>query len=289
MVFQSYALFPHMTVFENVAFGLRIRKVARADIDAKVCKVLDLVRLSGVEDRYPRQLSGGQQQRVALARALVVEPKLLLLDEPFSNLDAKLRESVRIELKELQRHIGITTIFVTHDQEEAFDLGDRIVLMNDGRIEQVGTAAELYEEPSTTFAATFIGRSNILNGVVLRRTESETEVTVSGLEVRVGLDVGESGDHVKLLLRPEQISLQHGNAAAANEFRGTVRLATHLGSGMRYIIDIGELSLTAMGTNARDEILASGDEVWVSFGKELRPVGDRRSKNEVLNEYVNAK
>jgi len=272
MVFQSYALFPHMTVFDNVAFGLRIRKTERAVIKSKVRSVLDLVRLSGVEERYPRQLSGGQQQRVALARALVVEPKVLLLDEPFSNLDAKLRESVRMELKDLQRQVGITTVFVTHDQEEAFELGDRIVLMNVGRIEQVGTAAELYEQPRTGFVATFIGRSNLLRAVIARREGDDAVVAVSGVEIRVRACPGEIGESVTLLLRPEQISLRPHDVMAENGFVATVRAATHLGSGVRYMLDIEGLSLMAYGGNGRSSILASGDDVQIAFGKDLRVI-----------------
>ena len=164
MVFQSYALFPHMTVAENVAFGLEMRKLAKAEIEARAREALRLVRLEGYAERLPRQLSGGQQQRVALARALAIRPDVLLLDEPLSNLDAKLREEVRIEIRELQRQLGLTTIMVTHDQEEALTVADRLVVMADGEIRQIGSQRDLYERPADRFVAGFVGRSTFLRG-----------------------------------------------------------------------------------------------------------------------------
>src|SRR5947208_8421237 len=166
MVFQSYALFPHMTVAENVAFGLEMRKLAKSEIEARTGEALRLVRLEGYADRLPRQLSGGQQQRVALARALAIRPDVLLLDEPLSNLDAKLREEVRIDIGELQRQLGLTTIMVTHDQEEALTVADRLVVMADGEIRQIGSQRDLYEQPADQFVANFVGRSTFLTGRV---------------------------------------------------------------------------------------------------------------------------
>ena len=166
VVFQNYALFPHKTVFDNVAFGLRMRRVAREEIARRVRRMLELVGLPGVEARFPDQLSGGQRQRVALARALVIEPTVLLLDEPLSNLDAVLRKRMRLELRDLQQRLSTTTIFVTHDQDEAFEMSDRVVLLNHGRIEQIGTPEELYDTPATRFAAEFIGDTNLIEGVV---------------------------------------------------------------------------------------------------------------------------
>src|SRR5260221_9043030 len=166
MVFQSYALFPHMTVAQNVAFGLEMRKLPRADIERRVEKPLALVRLQGCGARLPRQLSGGQQQRVALARALAIRPDVLLLDEPLSNLDAKLRQEVRVEIRELQRQLGLTTVMVTHDQEEALTMADRLVVMNEGLVRQVGSQRDLYERPSDRFVAGFVGRSTFLDGTV---------------------------------------------------------------------------------------------------------------------------
>src|SRR2546421_3059511 len=176
MVFQSYALFPHMTVAENVAFGLEMRKISKTDIAARAKEVLRMVRLDGYADRLPRQLSGGQQQRVALARALAVRPDVLLLDEPLSNLDAKLREEVRIEIRELQRKLGLTTIMVTHDQEEALTMADRLVVMSHGKVQQIGSQRDLYEHPANAFVAGFVGRTNFVRGRVeapgLFRSES---------------------------------------------------------------------------------------------------------------------
>ena len=180
LVFQSYALFPHMTVFENVSFGLRRRKVPAAELRARVERALELVRLGPLGARHPRELSGGQQQRVALARALVTEPSVLLLDEPLSNLDALLRDEMRVELKRLQERLGATMIFVTHDQAEALTLSDRVVVMDHGRVEQIGRPDEVYRRPATGFVARFLGRANFLAGVVARRESDGVVITLDG-------------------------------------------------------------------------------------------------------------
>src|SRR6476661_752181 len=198
MVFQSYALFPHLTVAQNVAFGLEMRKLAKADIDRRVDEALALVRLSGFGARLPRQLSGGQQQRVALARALAIRPDVLLLDEPLSNLDAKLREEVRIEIRELQRQLGLTTVMVTHDQEEALTVADRLVVMADGEIRQIGNQRDLYERPADRFVAGFVGRSTFLDGRVTAPGEFES---AGGLRLKCRPD-GALGP-AALALRPE--------------------------------------------------------------------------------------
>jgi len=203
IVFQDYALFPHMTVFKNVAFGLEMRRLPREEIGRKVKHALELVGLAGLENRYPEQLSGGQQQRVALARALVVEPDVLLLDEPLSNLDAKIRERLRSEIRRIQRELGITTIYVTHDQEEAMAVSDRIAVMNVGRVEQVGKPLELYYRPKTEFVARFLGTSNIL--------ELEAEEGVARLG-KVVLHVGRSGN-VRVFFRPESVRIKPGDDA----------------------------------------------------------------------------
>jgi putative spermidine/putrescine transport system ATP-binding protein len=228
MVFQGYALFPHMTVAGNVAFGLEMRKVAKSEIDARVRRALDLVRLGQLTERYPRQLSGGQQQRVALARALVVEPEVFLLDEPLSNLDAKLRSEVRVEIRQLQRELGLTTVFVTHDQEEALTLADRLVVMSQGVIQQIGTPTELYERPANAFVADFIGKSNFLKG---RLGPDGRFVTDSGLELKVA-----EGDTASTLLavRPEKIQLGAAAMGLDNRLQGTVELVTYLGSLTEY-------------------------------------------------------
>jgi putative spermidine/putrescine transport system ATP-binding protein len=202
MVFQSYALFPHLTVIENVSFGLQVRKLSKPEIAVRSAEVLKLVRLEGLSGRFPRELSGGEQQRVALARALAIRPDVLLLDEPLSNLDARLREEVRIEIRELQRHLRLTTVMVTHDQEEALAVADRLVVMSDGEIRQIGSQRELYERPTDRFVASFVGRSTFLEGRVAAPGEFET---ASGLKIMSDTR-GVSGP-ASLALRPERLIL----------------------------------------------------------------------------------
>jgi spermidine/putrescine transport system ATP-binding protein len=210
MVFQQYALFPHMDVFENVAFGLRRKKVARDEITRRVGEALALVELEGRERRRPRQLSGGQQQRVALARALVNRPRALLLDEPLGALDLKLRQAMQLELKRIQREVGITFVYVTHDQEEALTMSDRLVVMNAGRIEQLGSPRELYEHPATRFVANFIGTSNILTGRLERRGDAWALAGFGPDERVVVADAGQAGQgqEVELAVRPEKIAIR---------------------------------------------------------------------------------
>lgn len=231
MVFQNYALWPHMTVFDNVAFGLKIRKLPKNEIKERVKKVLDLVQLSGLENRYPTQLSGGQQQRVALARALVVEPRLLLLDEPLSNLDAKLRIEMREEIKRIQKNLKITTIYVTHDQEESMSISDRIAILDKGKVLQVGTPREIYEKPRNLFVASFIGRSSILKGVIKEVTNNYASVSL-GTYIIKGLippDVTlKTGDQVAVVLRPEDFKLESENDH--NIIEGEVDMHMFLGS-----------------------------------------------------------
>jgi ABC-type Fe3+/spermidine/putrescine transport system ATPase subunit len=210
MVFQHYALFPHLDVGENVAFGLESLRVTGAELERRVAQALALVDLAGYERRRIAQLSGGQQQRVALARALAPEPKVLLLDEPLSNLDPTLRERTRRELRELIRRVGITTVLVTHEQDEAFDLGDRVAVLRDGRLEQVGTPDDLYGRPANAFVAGFVGRASTLGGVVLERTAEGCRVQIESTEWRVPADAGvqqgvEAGDPVLVLIRPEAV------------------------------------------------------------------------------------
>jgi putative spermidine/putrescine transport system ATP-binding protein len=213
MMFQNYALFPHMTVAANVGYGLKMRGVDKAEIRRRVADALALVRLSDVEDRKPRQLSGGQQQRVAIARALVINPKVLLLDEPFSALDKNLRASMQIEVKEIQRKLGVTTIFVTHDQAEALSLADRIAVMSEGRICQIGTPADVYRRPIDRFVAGFIGDANILRGALESRTGELASVRIGATLLSVPaapLSLVAPGDHVDLFVRPEQLRVASG-------------------------------------------------------------------------------
>ena len=225
LVFQSYALFPHMTVAENVAFGLEMRKMAKAEMAPKVMEALRLVRLDHLGDRLPRQLSGGQQQRVALARALVFHPDVLLLDEPLSNLDAKLRQDVRVEIRELQRKLGLTTVMVTHDQEEALTMADRLVVMSEGRIRQIGSQQDLYERPSEKFVADFVGRSTFIDG---RMDGLGRFVSVGGLAIACE---GTCTGSASLALRPERLVLMAAAATALdNSFPGSVEFISYLGS-----------------------------------------------------------
>jgi putative spermidine/putrescine transport system ATP-binding protein len=226
LVFQSYALFPHITVAENVAFGLEMRKMSKAEMAPRIAEALRLVRLEQHADRLPRQLSGGQQQRVALARALVFRPDVLLLDEPLSNLDAKLRQDVRVEIRELQRKLGLTTVMVTHDQEEALTMADRLVVMNEGRIRQIGSQQDLYERPSDKFVADFVGRSTFIDGNMDRPGRF---ISAGGLVV--ACEGAGSGQPASLALRPERLALLNGNSPAMdNSFPGNVEFISYLGS-----------------------------------------------------------
>jgi putative spermidine/putrescine transport system ATP-binding protein len=229
MVFQSYALFPHLTVAQNVAFGLEMRKLARADIERRVEETLALVRLGGYGARLPRQLSGGQQQRVALARALAIRPDVLLLDEPLSNLDAKLRQEVRVEIRELQRQLGLTTVMVTHDQEEALTMADRLVVMNEGSVRQVGSQRDLYERPADRFVAGFVGRTTFLAGTVEAPGRFRSD---GGLALACA---GGNPGRAALSLRPERIEIGlQPRSGLDNSLSGTVEFVSYLGA----LIDI---------------------------------------------------
>ena len=227
MVFQSYALFPHLSVAQNVAFGLEMRKLPRADVAKRVEEALALVRLSGFDARLPRQLSGGQQQRVALARALAIRPDVLLLDEPLSNLDAKLRQEVRVEIRELQRQLGLTAVMVTHDQEEALTMADRLVVMNEGSVCQVGTQRELYETPADRFVAGFVGRSTFLPGTIEAPGRFRTE---GGLALACS---GGTPGPASLALRPERLEIAAESLSGLdNRLPGTVEFVSYLGALM---------------------------------------------------------
>jgi putative spermidine/putrescine transport system ATP-binding protein len=239
MVFQSYALFPNMSVAGNIGFGLKVRKRPKAEIDERVVELLDLIHLEGRGDRYPYQLSGGQQQRVALARALAIEPQVLLLDEPLSALDAKIRIILRKEIRAIQRQLGITTVYVTHDQEEALSLSDRVVVMSEGRIEQIGTPFEIYNFPATAFVASFVGTLNLVAAGVI--DAGAGRLSIDGQEVRAAKAVSGGGPdgRVTLALRPEGISLGEG-PAGANRLRGTIDDINFLGSIVRVRLRLGD-------------------------------------------------
>ncbi len=238
MVFQSYALFPNMTVAQNIGFGLRVRGRPKAKIDARVDELLGLIHLEGRGGRYPYQLSGGQQQRVALARALAIEPQVLLLDEPLSALDAKIRVALRAEIRAIQRQLGITTVYVTHDQEEALSLSDRVVVMSDGRMEQVGSPFEIYNFPATPFVASFVGTLNLVEARVVEAAAGR--IAIAGQEVHAAGSVSAgSGGAVTVALRPEGLSLGDG-PDGSNRLRGAISDVSFLGSVVRIRVRLGD-------------------------------------------------
>jgi len=264
LVFQSYALFPHITVAENVAFGLEMRKVPKAEMAPRIAEALRLVRLEQMSDRLPRQLSGGQQQRVALARALVFRPDVLLLDEPLSNLDAKLRQDVRVEIRELQRKLGLTTVMVTHDQEEALTMADRLVVMNEGRIRQIGSQQDLYERPSDKFVADFVGRSTFIDGSM----EAPGRFVSDG-----GLVIASEGHgtgHASLALRPERLALMAAHSPPMdNSFPGTVEFISYLGSQVDLHVRLSPKERVIVQIQNRPEqpLPAIGEAVRVGWSK----------------------
>ena len=237
-VFQQYALFPHMNVFNNVAFGLERRRTARNEIARRVGDALELVRLGELEDRRPAELSGGQQQRVALARALVLEPRVLLLDEPLAALDLKLRKQMQVELTGLQKRVGISFVFVTHDQEEALTMSDRVVVMNAGKIEQVGNAEEIYERPETEFVAGFIGVSNIIEGTVSTVEENLSTIDVGDSKVKVKITGTNKGERVRVLVRPEKMTLS--NSGSHDSLVGIIGSAIYLGESTQWRVRLGD-------------------------------------------------
>ena len=254
MVFQSYAIWPHLTVFGNVAFPLKIRRMKKDAVRRRVLETLDLVEMADYAGRYPHELSGGQQQRVALARALVYSPAVLLLDEPFSNLDAKLRERARAWLKHLQGELGLTTLFVTHDQDEALSLSDRIVVMNGGRVLQVGGPEDIYHRPRTRFVAEFLGHCNILDARAVAATSAGTTELVlraNGTRITVSGEDLAAGDQVQLAVRPEAITLDGREYATGdNSYPAEVRAVSFLGDHYVYELDLDGQALIVTGTRS---------------------------------------
>ncbi|HET9615111.1 MAG TPA: ABC transporter ATP-binding protein [Candidatus Limnocylindrales bacterium] len=285
MVFQNYALFPHLDVGENIAFGLRRKSVDKSEIRRRVAEALDLVHLAGYDKRRPNQLSGGQQQRVALARALVNRPNVLLLDEPLGALDLKLRKALQVELKRVQTEVGITFVYVTHDQEEALTMSDRIAVMNGGRVEQLGTPEELYERPRTRFVADFIGTTNLLHGVVDGRESGSAVIRLDGGDrCRVAGIADPLGQTVDLSLRPEAIRIEppNGQARPAPDWiAGVVEQAAYLGAAVQYRVRTGgglELSVLAPKNSSR---FVRGDRVELAWSPtEALVLGDSGPKEE---------
>ena len=265
MIFQSYALWPHMTVAQNVGYGLRFKRgLARADRDRRVAEMLRVVQLGGYEARYPGELSGGQQQRVAVARALVVEPEILLLDEPLSNLDANLREEMRFEIRRLHEAFGITTLYVTHDQAEAMVISDRIAVLERGRVVQVGTADEVFLSPRTRFVAEFIGRTNLLEAVAV----GPDRVAHGRLRLRVGAGGLVPGARVALSIRPHDITLaapEHVAAPGTNVMVGTVQRASFLGDGVDYQVQVADSDVVLRVTAPVAPRLRAGEAVSLSI------------------------
>jgi iron(III) transport system ATP-binding protein len=249
MVFQSYAIFPHLSVFENIAYGLKIKKISGAQLRRQVGKALDLTELTGLENRQPNQLSGGQQQRVALARALVMQPKVLLFDEPLSNLDAKLRVQMRGEIRRIQQELAITSVYVTHDQDEAMVLSDKIVVMHNGRIQQTDTAPNIYRRPANRFVADFIGRANFLSVTVLDRLQDRWLVRLQDLEVSVPVSpqfTPTPGNSALLLVRPESIRLSRGQQNGQPTLVGKVKRTAYLGSMAEYEVTVAGEEIAAV-------------------------------------------
>ena len=290
MVFQSYALFPNMTVADNVGFGLKVRKRPSDEIRKRVAELLEIVNLPDKGGRYPYQLSGGQQQRVALARALAFEPQVLLLDEPLSALDAKIRVALRAEIRQIQRRLGITTVYVTHDQEEALSLSDRVVVMSEGRMEQVGTPFEIYNFPATAFVASFVGTLNVLPGVVVNAQTGD--MTLAGQPIRLHSKFeGIAGREVKVALRPEMVSL--GPTEGENHLTGKVTDVSFLGSIVRIRVGLAGTNGSDGPTVVLDEFNEPtlklpniGETAVVSFPQDGPLVLDAKAPVESLEELI---
>ena len=262
MVFQSYALLPHYNVFDNVAYGLKIRKVPKEEIRERVLNILKLVEMDGMESRMTNQLSGGQQQRVALARALVLEPSVLLCDEPLRNLDAKLRVTMRTEIRKIQQKVGITAIYVTHDQSEAMSISDKIIIMSKGKVEQIGTPREIYYHPKSRFVADFIGEANFLKAKVKSVNGEKAVIDVIGEEIEVN-NYGEkvAGEEASLVLRPEAVVLSEKGL-----LEGTVTLSTFMGSYQYYQVMVGDMEIQITDYNpVNRRIYEVGEKAYLDF------------------------
>jgi len=266
MVFQNYALFPHMNVFENIAYGLKIQKLPSSEVKARVSKILKLMKMEEFAKRVPSQMSGGQQQRVALARGIVMEPGVLLFDEPLSNLDAKLRIHMRDEIRKIQQEVGITSVYVTHDQAEAMGLSDKIVIMNDGNIEQVGSPIEIYQNPANEFVASFIGKANIIEGTLKSRDGEFLKIDIQGVEYIVESDKEYSkNDKIKMVVRPEAIEI------SGDDFSGKVKKTIFMGAHHEYEVDFFGQKIEIAYNNPINRKIYKKDEL-ISFSFDARAI-----------------
>lgn len=271
MVFQSYALFPHLSVFDNIAYGLKIKKLPSREIRNQVARVMELAELSGLENRQPNQLSGGQQQRVALARCLVMQPKVLLFDEPLSNLDAKLRVQMRSEIRRIQQELGITSVYVTHDQDEAMVLSDLIVVMNGGRIQQAGSAPDIYRRPQNRFVADFIGRANFIPVTVTAEAGGGRRAEAYGAAFNVpnGADALGTNTSALMLARPESIRLSPADAHPDAPLTGTIRRTSYLGAFAEYDVDVHDQVISVVRHDPHEvDLYLEGTTVAVDFIEE---------------------
>ena len=268
MVFQDYALFPHLTIHDNIGFGLKERGASKAEIEVRVRELLDLVQLPGVEDRYPSELSGGQAQRIAVARAVAYPPRVLLMDEPLGALDLKLRETMQIELRRIQRELKITTVFVTHDQTEAMNMSDRIVVMNHGLIEQVGTAEEIYDNPKTKFVADFVGQINLIEGDVIETKDGIATLKVAeNTAVRARMPNGAAQGTFAIAIRPEHLRIvdDRNGEATANQLDGKVVGTIFSGNLLKVFVDIGMEKPLVLEERPQNVSLAEGASVRIAW------------------------
>lgn len=278
-VFQNYALFPHMTVFDNIAYGLKIRKRPKDEINERVNEMLDLVQLKGYEQRKPDALSGGQKQRVAIARALINNPKVLLLDEPLGALDLKLRKQMQVELKRLQKKLGITFVYVTHDQEEALTMSDRIAVMNEGVIEQLATPREIYGKPLTKFVAGFIGESNIFDGKVISSTDGILSVETSSGTIKVKGNGFEAGENIHVSIRPEYIKVSENPTEGFN-LKGSIKDFIYMGTVVKTSVDLKDNKELKYSRFEKDEGYKEGDLVNIYWNPE-RAVAMRAAAEDI--------
>ncbi len=271
MVFQDYALFPHMTIADNIGFGLKERRYPKNDINERVRELLDLIRLPEVHDRYPAEVSGGQQQRIAVARAVAYPPKVLLMDEPLGALDLKLRETMQIELRRIQQELAITTIYVTHDQIEAMNMSDRIVVMNAGRIEQMGSAEDIYNFPKTRFVADFVGQINLFDAVIKKETPEYLLVGIANKEIRAPLPSVKMEGGISVGVRPEHINLVDTAepSSTSNSLTGTLVGRTFTGNLTRLFIDVGLDKPVVVETNPQNAPSTIGSNVTLSWPIDL--------------------